>query len=118
MSKSLGTIEDDAQGAQTPGPGIPNPAPADYPGVQVSTNLWADVFERVLAFLKTPTGAGEISAYVDHPMNPGRSEGLAQILRGLTGFAGNLRLAVIDLFMRLVKLGRERRGADAGAGPA
>ena len=117
-SKSLAELEDAAQGAPAPGPGIAKPA-GGLASAQAGVNLWADVFERVLAWFKTPTGAGEISGYMDHPMNPGRSEGLAQILRGLTGFAGNLRLALIDCCLGLVKMGRERNArTDAGTPPA
>jgi len=49
------------------------------------------------SFLKTPTGSGTIESYLDHVLNPGHSKGLAQMLRGFTGIAGELNLAILDI---------------------
>lgn len=49
------------------------------------------------SFLKTPTGSGSIEDYTDHVLNPNKSKGLAQMLRGFTGLAGELNLAILDI---------------------
>lgn len=56
-----------------------------------------EMSQKIIEILKKPTGEGEISDYVEHPLNFEKSESLAQILRGLTGFFGDLKLAVIDV---------------------
>lgn len=72
------------------------------------------LLERILS---AQTGPGEVSQYQDHPMNYDRSEGLAQIIRGLTGIVRvDLRLAVIDILVGAVRWLR-RAPAPAG-GPA
>jgi len=50
-------------------------------------------------FLKAPTGQGSIEDYLDHVLNIDRSRALAQILRGFTGIAGNLNLAILDILL-------------------
>jgi hypothetical protein len=49
--------------------------------------------------LKTKTGEGSIESYIENPLNLNHSQGLAQILRGLTGFVGALDLAILDLII-------------------
>jgi hypothetical protein len=49
--------------------------------------------------LKTKTGEGSIESYMENPLNLNHSQGLAQILRGLTGFVGALDLAILDLII-------------------
>ena len=56
-----------------------------------------------LSFLFVNTGPGPIGSYVDHPLNFSRSEGLAQIIRGLTGFLGSLEYAVVDLVIGFIR---------------
>lgn len=67
-----------------------------------------------LSFLKTPTGDGEIEEYMSHPLNFMKSRGFAQILRGVTGFTGNLKLAIIDIVFGAFNFIKERR-QDAGS---
>lgn len=55
------------------------------------------VFDVLRRLFGTQTGPGQIGDYVDHPLNFDGSMGLAQILRGLSGFAGELKLAVLDI---------------------
>jgi hypothetical protein len=52
-----------------------------------------------LEILKTKTGEGSIESYMENPLNLNHSQGLAQILRGLTGFVGALDLAILDLII-------------------
>lgn len=59
--------------------------------------------------LKTKTGEGTLEKYEDHPLNFNKSSGLAQILRGLTGFMGALDLAVIDIGMGIFRIMQERK---------
>lgn len=62
-----------------------------------------------LSWLKAKTGPGTIESYVDHPLNSSKSRGVAQILRGVTGLAGDLDLAVIDIGLGLVEVIKEKR---------
>lgn len=55
------------------------------------------------------TGQGSIGDYLEHPMNFNKSQGLAQILRGLTGIVGNLNLAVIDVVLGALRFSKERK---------
>jgi hypothetical protein len=64
-----------------------------------------------LEWLKAQTGEGDISDYIDHPLNFKKSEGLAQILRGVSGFAGhNLKYALIDILIGAFKFRSELKG--------
>jgi hypothetical protein len=67
-----------------------------------------------LSFLMKETGPGEIEAYLNHPLNARRSRGLAQMLRGFTGFFGDgLRAAIADIAFGGMEYVRERRnGTD------
>ncbi len=62
-----------------------------------------------LSWLKAKTGPGTIESYIDHPLNTTKSHGVAQILRGATGLAGDLDLAVIDIGLGLVEVIKEKR---------
>lgn len=66
-----------------------------------------EMFNKVLT---AETGDGSIGDYIDHPMNFNKSQGLAQILRGLTGMVGNLNLAIIDVVMGALRFSREKKG--------
>lgn len=57
-----------------------------------------------LSILKSPTGVGSVGDYLEHPMNFNKSQGMARILRGLTGILGNLDLAIIDIAVGLLDL--------------
>lgn len=65
--------------------------------------------ELLRKVLTTPTGPGPVSDYLDHPLNFNRSEGMARIIRGMTGYAGNLNLAIIDISAGLLELIKGRK---------
>lgn len=65
--------------------------------------------EMAANILTAETGAGSIGDYIQHPMNFNQSQGLAQILRGLTGIVGNLNLAVIDVVLGALRFSKEKR---------
>lgn len=58
------------------------------------------------SFLKTPTGEGEIEDYLNHTLNFNKSVGLARIIRGLTGFMGNINLAVVDILLGVLEFSK------------
>jgi hypothetical protein len=66
-------------------------------------------FRLDLSWLSTPTGEGSVEDYMEHPLNFMKSKGIAQILRGLTGFFGNLKLALIDVALGALQFIKERR---------
>lgn len=76
-----------------------------------------------LSVLKTPTGAGSVEDYVHHTLNFNKSMGLARIIRGFTGFAGqDLNLAIIDIFLGIFELTSKKKGlfksnANGGISP-
>lgn len=61
------------------------------------------------SWIRSKTGPGTIESYIDHPLNGTRSRGVAQILRGVTGLAGDLDLAIIDIGLGLVEVIKEKR---------
>lgn len=61
-----------------------------------------------LSFFKTETGAGSIEDYIEHALNPHKSRGIAQMLRGFTGFAGSLNLAIIDIAFGFFEVLKEK----------
>ncbi|MBK5251097.1 MAG: hypothetical protein JJE29_00405 [Peptostreptococcaceae bacterium] len=61
-----------------------------------------------LNFLNTPTGPGSIDEYMDHPLNFNESKGMAQIIRGLTGFVDDMALAIIDILVGGFRLFKEK----------
>lgn len=67
----------------------------------------------ILDVLKTPTGGGAVSSYLDHPLNFAKSEGLAQVIRGITGFLGDTAFAVVDVIFGLIRFAWERRAKNA-----
>lgn len=72
-------------------------------------------FSIDFGFLKTPTGEGTIEDRLDHPLNPHRSYGVAQILRGVEGFTDTLRLAILDIGLGAAELMKERRNSGGAA---
>lgn len=74
-----------------------------------------DIFSGVLELFRVETGAGEINDYIDLPLNFDRSEGLAQILRGASGFIGAnfLRSAILDIVVGFWRW--TGRGGNPGA---
>lgn len=67
------------------------------------------------SFLMKKTGPGQIEAYIDHPMNPKRSKGRARFLRGCTGMAGDLDLAIIDIVLGAFEMIMEKRSGNGTA---
>lgn len=61
------------------------------------------------SFLLSPTGPGPIEDYADHPLNYDRSSSTARILRGLTGIAGSLDYAIIDIGLGLIEKMQEKK---------
>jgi hypothetical protein len=61
-------------------------------------------------FLFKPTGPGPISEYKDHPLNFNQSNGLAQILRGLTGLFTDLGYALVDIVVGGYRWAHENKG--------
>lgn len=62
-----------------------------------------------LSFLAAPTGPGPIEDYIDHPLNYDSARSTARILRGLTGFAGNLDYALIDIGLGVIEKIQEKK---------
>jgi hypothetical protein len=54
-----------------------------------------------------------IENYINHPMNFAKSEGLAQMLRGLSAIIGELRYAVIDVIIGFMKFTKENKPTPA-----
>ena len=62
--------------------------------------------------LKTPTGSGSVESYLEHPLNVPRSSGIAQVVRGVTGFLGDTTYAVVDILFGLLRFAWERRSKN------
>jgi len=62
--------------------------------------------------LTRPTGEGEISDYINHILNFNKSEEMARILRGLTGFfQKSFNFAVLDIIIGTYQLMAKTKGA-------
>ncbi len=59
----------------------------------------------LLDFIRKPTGPGPVSDYMEHPLNFARSSWLARVIRGLTGLAGDLNFAIMDVALGLLERG-------------
>lgn len=66
---------------------------------------------QIPGFLTADTGPGEIEDYLDHPLNWRKARWVARVLRGLTGMFGNLKKAVIDVFLGVLE-SVERNGQN------
>lgn len=88
----------------------PAPDPAPRPGPPAA--------EHLFGWLRRPTGPGQVEEYQGHPLNPDGSPAWARILRGMTGLAGDLGLAVVDIAMGSLQLFTGRRRPPAGDGEA
>lgn len=99
------TIEDQLMGK--------TPEAPEAGGVDPQPEQAAQRMKFDFSFLKTETGPGEISDYLDDPLNFSNSRGMAQILRGLYGFGLNTKKAVIDILVGLLRFSKERKAADA-----
>lgn len=82
-------------------------------GQQAAEAPAADNMIRIdFGFLLKKTGPGTVEVYLDHPMNPKRSKGLARVLRGCTGIAGDLDLAIIDIALGGMEILMERKAGN------
>lgn len=105
--KTTGAVEDEFQAAQ------------EIPQVDTVVDEHVEAVPGIkfnLTWLRTPTGDGSIDDYMDHPLNFFKSRGFAQMLRGLTGFFGNLKLAVIDIALGGFQFAKERQVPKSVAG--
>lgn len=73
---------------------------------------------RFMEFLKRPTGEGDISFYVNHPLNYDGSKEMGQVIRGCTGLLGALDFAVLDIGLGMMKILSKRNMAKASEGAA
>lgn len=78
-------INDDLMGVKEEVPHVPQQHIVEKPSI--------------VEMLKTPTGEGTIEEYLIHPLNFNESKGMARVLRGLTGFLGNINLAIADIII-------------------
>ena len=67
-----------------------------------------------LSFLLAKTGAGAVEEYIDHPLNFDGAKSTARILRGLTGIAGELDYALIDIGLGALEKIKEKRAPKNG----
>jgi hypothetical protein len=58
--------------------------------------------------LTAETGEGSIEEYMTHPMNWDNSKETARIIRGVTGIAGKLNLAIVDILIGLFGIQKKR----------
>ena len=67
-----------------------------------------------LSFLLAKTGPGAVEEYIDHPLNFDGMKSTARILRGLTGIAGELDYALIDIGLGALEKIKEKRAPKNG----
>jgi hypothetical protein len=79
----------------------------EYDQQVIRDNRAKEIFSKVFA---ADTGEGSIESYLDHPLNFNNSKGLAQMLRGLTGITGNLKLAIVDVIFGFLRFSKEKKG--------
>lgn len=112
------TVEELIAQIKTPVENRPSPAlPEEKQGPGLSEEKQGPgLSEKIMEMLSVETGEGDIDDYVSHPLNIWQSEGVAQIIRGVTGLTGNsLRLAVVDIVFGWFRFKNERmKGAGAG----
>lgn len=101
--KQMGEVEDEFQ-AKIEDSGIGKLAEPVSP---ISFNF--DFLSKLMELLGKPTGEGYIEDYLDHPLNFGKTKGMAQILRGFTGLFGDLKKAVIDIAIGYFNLSKETK---------
>lgn len=77
--------------------------------VQEQPSKLNDLLNKLLT---AETGEGAIEDYIDHPMNFLKSKGLAQVLRGVHGLGANLKLAIIDIGMGVMRYSKERKSIN------
>lgn len=65
-----------------------------------------------LSILTAKTGDGSIEDYVNHPLNFKGSRGMAQMIRGFTGIAGELDYAIIDIALGAFQYAKEGKAGN------
>lgn len=70
-----------------------------------------DFFKKILT---AETGEGSVEDYLSHPLNYNNSRSLAQIIRGVTGIFGDLRLAIVDIVIGTYSMFTKKEGASNG----
>lgn len=65
------------------------------------------------SILAAKTGDGPIEDYIDHPLNTKGSRGMAQMIRGFTGIAGELDYAIIDIALGAFQYAKEGKAVNA-----
>lgn len=71
-----------------------------------------------LDWLRTPTGEGSVEEYDDHALNFAGARWLSRVIRGASGFLGELDLAVVDIFMGLLEMWQGVRNDGERRAPA
>ena len=105
-----------AEGVSLPGEGPAAPQEGPHAAPQAPGNPLAGL----VAFLTKKSPARPVSDYVDHPLNwrrdPDGQIALAQIIRGVTGWLGDLNFCLVDVVMGYLRLAGAGRTAGAGPG--
>ena len=96
------SLENEALGAAETVEGIAGTADGERHGESISD------FLPDFSFLKSKTGDGSIEDYITHPLNIKENRGVAQILRGITGIAGELDYAIIDIALGTIEIIKEK----------
>ncbi len=60
--------------------------------------------------ITTKTGQGNLENYIDNPLNYDNTKETGQVLRGLSGFTGDLDLAVVDIIMGIFRKASKKKG--------
>lgn len=99
-----------AEGVTIPidGPPVAPPAATEAP----APNPWADI--KAFVFKRSPKVP--IADYHDHAFNwrrdPDGRDGLAQIIRGLSGWLGDLNFCLADVILGYLKLTTASKGTS------
>ena len=87
---------------------------ADIPEVAAETSAEQGFSMPIKEIIFCPTGPDD--DYVVHPLNFAKSEGLGQIIKGVTGYlqhfanVSSLKLALLDVIFGWLKFQRELQG--------
>lgn len=79
---------------------------------QPKANTRLSDFLPDLSILTAKTGEGSIEDYINHPLNFKGSRGMAQMIRGFTGIAGELDYAIIDIALGAFQYTKEGKAAN------
>lgn len=64
----------------------------------------------MIEFLTRETGDGEVSEYLNHPLNFNQSQSIGKVIRGFTGLLGkSLKFAMLDIITGLLQFSKERK---------